>query len=144
MDHNRKEKLPLTERVEEAVEKVLPKRTGGGRKPAQKKEIAPQKLKLLITIVPRNKGEFFTDLLQSFEVNLQYSAVGGGTAGSDILHLMGLESNEKRVIFSPRHFAARKCPSSWTKIDPPKLGENGLGRGGFSCRETRKGARRGQ
>ena len=100
MDHNRKEKLPLTERVEEAVEKVLPKRTGRGRKPAQKKEIAPQKLKLLITIVPRNKGEFFTDLLQSFEVNLQYSAVGGGTAGSDILHLMGLESNEKRVIFS--------------------------------------------
>ena len=27
-----------------------------------------------------------------------------------------------------------------TKIDPPKLGENGLGRGGVSCRETRKGA----
>ena len=27
-----------------------------------------------------------------------------------------------------------------TKIDPPKLGENGFGRGGFSCRETRKGA----
>ena len=27
-----------------------------------------------------------------------------------------------------------------TKIDPPKLGENGLERGGFSRRETRKGA----
>lgn len=27
-----------------------------------------------------------------------------------------------------------------TKIDPLKLGENGLNRGGFSCRETRKGA----
>lgn len=99
-EHNRKEKLPLTERVEEAVEKALPKKTGRGRKAAPKKEIAPQKLKLLITIVPRNKGEFYIDLLQSFEVNLQYSAVGGGTAGSDILHLMGLENSEKRVIFS--------------------------------------------
>ena len=39
MDHNRKEKLPLTERVEEAVEKVLPKRTGRGRKPAQKRKL---------------------------------------------------------------------------------------------------------
>lgn len=27
-----------------------------------------------------------------------------------------------------------------TKIDPPELGENGLVWGGFSCRETRKGA----
>ena len=104
MDSNQKEKLPLAERVEEAVEKAvekaLPRKNGRGKKAAPKKEIAPQKLKLLITIVPRNKGEFYTDLLQSFEVNLQYSVVGGGTAGSDLLHLMGVENNEKRVIFS--------------------------------------------
>ncbi len=80
--------------------KAIPKRQTRSRKPAQKKEIAPQKLKLLITIVPRNKGEFYIDLLQSFEVNMQYSAVGGGTAGSDFLHLTGMENNEKRVIFS--------------------------------------------
>lgn len=80
--------------------KTVPKRQARSRKTAGKKEIAPQKLKLLITIVPRSKGEFYTDLLQSFEVNMQYSAVGGGTAGSDLLHLTGMENNEKRVIFS--------------------------------------------
>ena len=33
--------------------------------------IAPRKLKLLVTVVAREKAEFYTDLLQSFEVNFQ-------------------------------------------------------------------------
>ena len=61
---------------------------------------APHKLKLLITVVNREKVEFYTDLLQSFEVNMQFSASARGTAGSDILHMMGLEESEKSVIFS--------------------------------------------
>ena len=61
---------------------------------------APRKLKLLITVVNREKVEFYTDLLQSFEVNMQFSASARGTAGSDILHMMGLEDSEKSVIFS--------------------------------------------
>lgn len=81
--------------------KAISRRAGRGRKEvADKKELAPQKLKLLITIVPRSKGEFYTDFLQSFEVNLQYAASGNGTANSDLLHLMGLEDSDKRVIFS--------------------------------------------
>ena len=61
---------------------------------------APQKLKLLITIVNREKAEFYTDLLQTFEVNMQFRAAAHGTAGSDILQMMGLAESEKSVIFS--------------------------------------------
>ena len=61
---------------------------------------APQKLKLLITIVNREKADFYMDLLQSFEVNMQFCALGRGTAGSELLHVMGLEDNGKAVIFS--------------------------------------------
>ena len=61
---------------------------------------APQKLKLLITIVNRDKADFYMDLLQSCEVNMQFCALGHGTAGSELLHVMGLEDNGKAVIFS--------------------------------------------
>lgn len=61
---------------------------------------APKKLKLLVTVVNREKVEFYTDLIQSFDVNMQFSTSARGTASSDILHLMGLEESAKSVIFS--------------------------------------------
>lgn len=61
---------------------------------------APQRLKLLITVVPRRKTEYFMDLIQSFDVNMQFCSTARGTASSDILSLMGLEESDKRVIFS--------------------------------------------
>ena len=61
---------------------------------------APQKLKLLITIVNREKADFYMDLIQSFEVNMQFRSAAKGTANSEILHMMGLEESEKAVIFS--------------------------------------------
>ena len=61
---------------------------------------APQKLKLLVTVVNRSKSEFYLDLLQSFDINMQFCTAAEGTATSDVLHLMGIEDSEKRVIFS--------------------------------------------
>ena len=61
---------------------------------------APQKLKLLITVVNRNKTEYFMDLIQSFDVNMQFCTAAKGTASTDILSLMGLEESTKNVIFS--------------------------------------------
>ncbi len=61
---------------------------------------APQKLKLLLTIVNREKADFYMDLLQSFEINMQFSVAANGTAGSDILQMMGLAESDKAVIFS--------------------------------------------
>ncbi len=59
-----------------------------------------KKIKLLVTVVNKNKAEFYTDLLQSFEINMQMVMRAYGTAGSEMLHYMGLEESEKTVIFS--------------------------------------------
>ena len=58
------------------------------------------KIELLITVVNRQKTEFYQDLLQSFEVNMQMSVRARGTATAQTLHLLGLEDTPKSVIFS--------------------------------------------
>ena len=63
-------------------------------------QTAPRRLKLLVTIVNRNKAEFFMDLLQSQEINVQLALAGEGTASTDMLQLLGLADSEKSVIFS--------------------------------------------
>lgn len=62
--------------------------------------VAPIKLELLITIVDKNKAEFYTDLIQSYEANFQFAAPAKGTAKTDILDYLGLADTEKVVIFS--------------------------------------------
>lgn len=64
-----------------------------------KKDIALKKLKLLITVVDRQKGEFYLDYLSQYEVNLQMLLSGEGTANSEIINLLGL-NNQKAVILS--------------------------------------------
>ena len=58
-----------------------------------------KKAKLLVTIVDRNKIEFYTDVLSGFEINMQMVLCGNGTASSSTLELLGL-NNEKGVILS--------------------------------------------
>ena len=59
---------------------------------------APVRLKLLFVIVARGKAEFFSDLLQSFSVNLQMSVGAQGTANTDMLRLLGLSDSDKAVL----------------------------------------------
>ena len=40
------------------------------------------------------------DMIQSFDVNMQFSTTANGTATSEIRSLMGLEGSEKTAIFS--------------------------------------------
>ena len=61
---------------------------------------APRKMKLLFTVVNREKTEFYTDLLQNFEVNMQMVLAANGTADTDTLRYLGLPSSEKSVILS--------------------------------------------
>ena len=68
--------------------------------PRNQKPLAPQKLKLLFTVVNRQKAEFYMDLLQSFEVNLQLAMSAHGTANSEMLDYLGLVDSEKVVIIS--------------------------------------------
>ena len=64
------------------------------------KETDIKKLKLLITVVDRSKAEFYMDLLQSFEVNMQLAMSAHGTAKSEMLDYLGLVDSEKVVIIS--------------------------------------------
>ena len=62
-------------------------------------ESAIKKLKLLITVVDRNKGEFFLDVLGQFPINCQMAMAGQGTAHSELVELLGLNIH-KAVILS--------------------------------------------
>ena len=80
------------------------------RRASHRKAAAPQKrrsgvsavkkLKLLVTVVNRNKAEFYADLLEGLEVNMQLTMHASGTATSERLHVLGLEESDKSVIFS--------------------------------------------
>ena len=62
-------------------------------------ESAIRKLKLLFTVVDRNKAEFYMDVLSQFEVNCQMMANGMGTAKSGLHDMLGLNIH-KAVILS--------------------------------------------
>ena len=62
-------------------------------------ESAIKKLKLLVTVVERTKGEFYLDVISQFDVNCQLVMGGLGTAHSELLELLGLEPH-KAVILS--------------------------------------------
>ena len=62
-------------------------------------ESAIKKLKLLITVVDRPKGEFYLDVISQFDVNCQLAMGGLGTATSEVVELLGLEPH-KTVILS--------------------------------------------
>ena len=62
-------------------------------------ESAIRKLKLLFTVVDRNKAEFYLDVLSQFEVNLQLVENGLGTARSGLHDMLGL-NHHKAVILS--------------------------------------------
>ena len=60
---------------------------------------AIKKLKLLFTVVDRQKGEFYLDVISQFDVNCQLAMGGLGTATSELVELLGLEPH-KAVILS--------------------------------------------
>ena len=60
---------------------------------------AIKKLKLLFTVVDRQKGEFYLDVISQFDVNCQIAMPGLGTATSELVELLGLEPH-KAVILS--------------------------------------------
>ena len=62
-------------------------------------ESAIRKLKLLFTVVDRNKAEFYLDVLSQFEVNLQLVESGMGTAKTGLHDMLGL-NHHKAVILS--------------------------------------------
>ena len=62
-------------------------------------ESAIKKLKLLFTVVDRQKGEFYLDVISQFDANCQMVVGGLGTAHSEIIDMLGL-NRHKAVILS--------------------------------------------
>lgn len=74
-------------------------------KPIPPKKKAPNtvtsnRLELLFTVVGRSKTEYFVDLIQSFDVNMQAVLLAQGTANEKMLGYLGLVDSEKAVILS--------------------------------------------
>lgn len=76
------------------------KKTAPVQKEQNSNTVTSNRLKLLITIVNRAKADFYTDLIQSYAVNMQMVVMARGTASAKMLGLLGLADNEKAVIFS--------------------------------------------
>ena len=57
-----------------------------------------KKLKLLFTVVDRNKGEFYLDVISQFEVNCQLAVGGLGTANSELVDLLGLNIHKATIL----------------------------------------------
>lgn len=70
------------------------------QKQQSSRNIAPDRLMLLVTVVQKGKGTFFSDYLQTFDVNLQVCVVGVGTAQTDLVEFLGLKDNKRSIIFS--------------------------------------------
>ena len=62
--------------------------------------VTSNRLELLVTVVARSKAEYYTDFIQSFDVNMQTVALANGTADAKTLRYLGLTDTEKVVILS--------------------------------------------
>ncbi|MBE6621458.1 MAG: hypothetical protein E7630_00740 [Ruminococcaceae bacterium] len=71
-----------------------------GRRGGQNRPLTPPKLKLLVTVVNRQKVELYLGLLQGFDVNMQLSMAAQGTANTEMMEMLGLTDRDKAVIFS--------------------------------------------
>lgn len=93
---------------------VIKKKTQPQESAPQKAMSAPKKLMILFTIVNRNKSEFYADLLQNFDVNMQMILSASGTADSRIRSLIGLAESDKSVIISV--IAKDKCKPALNEL----------------------------
>lgn len=90
----RKQKVAaVKEKIKSAVEKRITKQSNPNA-------VTQNRLELLITIVSKNKAEYYFDLIQSFEVNMQFLALARGTADERMRSYIGLADSDKAVIFS--------------------------------------------
>ena len=76
---------------------------------------APKKLMLLFTIVNRSKAEFYTDVLQKFEINMQTVIAANGTANTSVQSLLGLTDLSKSIIISV--IRRDKCKAALSELD---------------------------
>ncbi|MCR5349716.1 MAG: hypothetical protein K6E20_01850 [Acholeplasmatales bacterium] len=62
--------------------------------------LAPKKLVILISIVERNKADFYMSALEGYDVNMQTMFYAKGTAPTEMRRYFGIVDNGKAVIVS--------------------------------------------
>ena len=87
--------------MEKEIKKdVTPKTKKTKQEKPKERNVSAIKLKVLITIINRRKTDYFMDLIQSFDCNMQSVVRAEGTVDSNIMSILGLTSKDKSVIFS--------------------------------------------
>ena len=66
----------------------------------KKKSNKVEKLELMITVLERGKSQKYISVLEKYDVVLQMTMLGKGTATSELLNYLGLQENEKDILFS--------------------------------------------
>lgn len=97
------------------VKKVIKNKVADKKKQLTQNTVTSNKLELLVTVVARSKAEYYTDLLYSFEVNLQMTVMAQGTADAKMLMYLGLNDADKAVIFSV--IQQNKLPDALAVLD---------------------------
>ena len=82
-----------------SVKKEVAQRVAQKIKSSSPNAVTSNRLKLIVTVVARSKTEYYLDLIQSFEVNMQMVALAHGTANEKMVGLLGLTDSDKSVIF---------------------------------------------
>ena len=70
------------------------------KRPVRKPLVSEDKLSVLVTVVNRRKADFYTDIIQSYDANLQMLVAGEGTLKILSQDLLNLVSIPKTIIFS--------------------------------------------
>ena len=64
------------------------------------RNIAPEKLELLIAIVHSDKVRYYTNIIQSSDANLYLAMPASGTSEKAIMNYLGLNQSNRAAIFS--------------------------------------------
>lgn len=120
------------EKISDMVTSAVRGRGGKTKKAADETPKPPAAPRMLVAIVERGKSVRFREILQKNGIFLSDVCMGNGTASSDILDILGLESTEKDVIISITD--AEAASSMMSKLSDQLAGNFGSKGIAFSLR----------
>ena len=120
------------EKISDIVTSAVRVRGGKTKKNADETPKPPAAPRMLVAIVERGKSVRFREILQKNGIFLSEVCMGNGTASSDILDILGLESTEKDVIISITD--AEAASSMMSKLSDQLAGSFGSKGIAFSLR----------
>lgn len=109
--------------VAEIIQDIVRPLSRGRSKKAAGEAPTPVAPRMLAAIVERGKSVRFREILQKNGIFLSEVFMGNGTASSDILDILGLESTEKDVVISITD--AEKAHSMMSKLSDQLAGSVG-------------------